>query len=83
MLFFELLVIVLDKASNNRCASIERLGGKLITGLKTADSFSIDQQYVFEHPALAHQVFGWCDRHFVLCGGAGFSCFGLRIATCG
>jgi hypothetical protein len=81
MLFFELLVMVLDKASNNRCPSIARLDRKLITGLHTTDCFSIDKQDAFEHPVLAHQVFGWCDRYVVLCGCAGLSYFALRIAA--
>jgi hypothetical protein len=56
--------------------------GQLITGLQAADSFLIDQQYAFEHPMLAHQVFGWSDRHFVLCRYAGPACLVLPIAAC-
>jgi hypothetical protein len=63
MLFFQLLVIVLDEASNNRRRGIELLGGKLITRVEATKSFSINQEYAFEHSMLAHQVFGRSDRH--------------------
>ncbi len=77
MLLFQLLVIVLDKAPNNRRARVERVNGKLVTGLKSAESFSIDQQDTFEHPVLAHQIFG--RGHLVL---RGLVSLALRVVAC-
>jgi hypothetical protein len=80
--FFQLLVIVLDEASNNPRARVECVNGSLIASLQAADPFSIDQQYALEHSMLTHQVFRWSDRHFLFSGCAGPACLGLRAAAC-
>ncbi len=65
ILFLQVCVVVLDEASNDPRACIERLRGSLIAGLQAADAFSIDQQDALENSVLAHQVFGWSDGHFL------------------
>src|SRR5438094_426068 len=46
-IFFELLVIILDKMANNSCGVSQSLGRKILFRIEAAQRFAVDQKHAF------------------------------------
>src|SRR5207249_10850866 len=63
-ILLELLVIILDEASDHFGGVEDGIGRKILAAIDPTDRFAVDQENALQHAVLAHQVLGGRDLLF-------------------